>query len=104
VGRVAATAAKPARKIRRCEVQFVEERSDRPSLLDHAEVLASDVLDQCQLDRSTSSSRPFRLRLALARIFSRCPPWTDWLERLSASKEHRMAYPSDRNNVIRNHS
>jgi len=28
----------------------------------------------------------------------------DWLEHLSASKEHRMAYPSDRNNVVRNYS
>jgi hypothetical protein len=26
------------------------------------------------------------------------------LEHLSASKEHRMAYPSERNNVIRNYT
>jgi hypothetical protein len=28
---------------------------------------------------------------------------TGWLEHPSASKEHRKAYPSDRNNLVRNY-
>jgi hypothetical protein len=48
--------------------------------------------------RSTSSSRPFRLSLALACNLIRCPPWDWWLRHQPASKEARM------NNVIRNYS
>jgi hypothetical protein len=33
VGEVAATAAQPARETRRCDVQFVQQRGDRPGLL-----------------------------------------------------------------------
>src|ERR1035437_9902292 len=51
VREVAPAAAEPACEARRGDVQFVEQRGDRAGLLDHAEVLASDVLDQCQLDR-----------------------------------------------------
>jgi hypothetical protein len=38
------------------------------------------------------------VRAALRWSFIRCPPWTEWLEHLSASKEARM------NNGLRDYS
>jgi hypothetical protein len=45
-----------------------------------------------------SNSRFFRLSAALRWSFIRCPPWTEWLRHLSASKEARM------NNVLRDYT
>jgi hypothetical protein len=57
---------------------------------------AASITDHPALStRSTNSSRPFKLSLAL---IIRCPPWDWWLRHQPASKEARM------NNVLRNYN
>jgi hypothetical protein len=64
-----------------------------------SEALAASVSDHpSSITPRQITRRLLSLRAAVPRSFIRCPPWTEWLEHLSASKEARM------NNGLRDYS